>query len=250
MRLPATSKNEGDRDFDDHERGAKASMAGAGAAARFVFQNVVDRRASRRDCRNETEEQRGEQRDEAKESKHREADARGAEIRHGEELRFRNRGEQKADTPLCRDEADGGAYEREHQAFRQELSGEIGSRGTESGAHGKFLAARDRTREEKIGDVGARDEQNETNSAEQDQQQRANFADDAFAKRAQHDGDRVVFFRIGARELRGDASHLGFGLIGSDTWRQAANDVEPAQAAALSSPPDGCSGTQSGAELL
>ena len=209
-------------------------MAGAGAAARFVLKDIVDGRARRGDCGNETEEQRGEQRNEAEEGQHRETDARGAEIGHGEKLRFGNGGEQQSDAPLRGDEADGGTDEREHQAFGEELRSEIDSRGAHGRAHGEFLAASDRAREEQIGDVGAGDKQNEADCTEQNEKQRANFADDAFTKRTEHNGDGVVFFRIGVRELSGDARHLRFCLIGRDTLCQAAEDIEPAKAAPLS----------------
>jgi hypothetical protein len=150
-------KNQGDGDLDDNQRAAQAGMTGARPAAGFVFQNVVDGGARSGNCRNQTEQQRGDQCYEAEKREHWKADAGGAQVGHGEKLRFGNRGEQEGDSPFRGYESDRGSDKGKHQAFGQKLAGEIGSRGAESGTNGEFLAPSNRTGKEQIGNVGAGD---------------------------------------------------------------------------------------------
>ena len=208
-------------------------MTGAGAAARFIFQDVVDGSARGGDGGNQTEKQRGDHCDQAKKREHREADASGTKIRHSLKLRFGYCGEKQADAPLRDDEPESGADEGEQQTFGQELRGKIGTRGAEGRAYGKFLAARDGTREEQVGDVGAGDEEYEADGTEQNEEQGTNFTNDAIAERSHHDRDGVVLFWIGVRKLRGNANHLGFGLVGRGSRGQATDDAEPTKTAAL-----------------
>ena len=109
------------------------------------------------------------------------------------------------------------AAERRHQhAFGDELANDAMARGTHRCANGDFFFADGRAREREVGDVGARDQQNENDGDEQDQEPFANVADQAGLQRDCGDV-RIPGFRHGPRKQRGDLrlekADFGVGLL-------------------------------------
>ena len=63
-----------------------------------------------------------------------------------------------------------------------------GAAGAQGDAHGDFALPRFGTREQKVGDVGAGDQQHEGDGAEQDQQRLVNIAEEFVIQRGDFDG--------------------------------------------------------------
>ena len=61
------------------------------------------------------------------------------------------------------------AGEREREAFRQQLADDLTAACAKSGARGEFALSRRGSCQEQIGDIGARNEENEADSSEQNQ---------------------------------------------------------------------------------
>jgi len=82
----------------------------------------------------------------------------------------------------------------EEYRFGQDLphNGEAG--GTESGADGDFLAAGESLGEDKIGDIGAGDEENESDGTEKDEQGGTNVTDELLAQRKDDGAPALVIF--------------------------------------------------------
>src|SRR6267143_4500442 len=136
------------------------------------------------------------------------------------------------DAPLSAEKPDGSADEGEQQAFGQQLGDQAGPARAQSRTHGKFLAPADGTGHDEVGDVGARDQKDESDGSEQNKQDGPNLAHDLFCETF-HDKERgSVFLWICAGELRVDAVHFRAGLIGRDARGEPAEDAEPAETAA------------------
>jgi len=163
----ADEKDQRDGDFGDDEQLAEAILGGTGAAAGFVFQDVVDGDFGNGEAGSETEENRGGQRDRGEEGEYRKIESSAGEIGHGLQLGLGDGGEEQLNTPVGGEESDGGAGEREQQALNEHLQYEIGAAGAQSGPYGEFLAAGDGAGDEEIGDVCASDEENEADGSEE-----------------------------------------------------------------------------------
>jgi len=70
---------------------------------------------------------------------------------------------------------------REEHSFGQDLAQNGEARGPERGADGDFLAAGESLGEDKIGDIGAGNEENESDGTEKDEQGGTNVTDELFA---------------------------------------------------------------------
>ena len=129
-------------------------------------------------------------------------------------------------------QADRAGEERQDDALGQGLADEARPGRAERGAHGVLGASRGGAGEDEIGDVRARDQQDEPDRPEQ--QPQGSFggpADDAIGQRVGDDAERGVGRRILLAELRGDGVHLGARRLDRGPWRQAAEDDEPIGAA-------------------
>jgi len=114
----------------------------------------------------------------------------------------------------------------EEEAFREHLLKDAEARCTESEAHGKFAAAASGAREKKIGDVGASDEQNEADGADQCEQGRANVAGELLAKRNGEGAKLGVLLGVLLFELFGDDGKVGVGGGEGDARFEAGDDVK------------------------
>jgi hypothetical protein len=72
------------------------------------------------------------------------------------------------------------------------LTDDARAAGAERRANRDFLPARQRTREQEIGDVGARDEQHESDGANQHDERAPDVADDLFLQRHDAEGQSAV----------------------------------------------------------
>ena len=101
--------------------------------------------------------------------------------------------------------------------------------GTQGRAHSNFALARNGARKQKIRDIGAGDQQNETDGREKNQQREAYVADHLFLKRNDSEGEAAVGrigFRIIAAQASGDCVHLRLSCGERDARLELANDIE------------------------
>ena len=80
-------------------------------------------------------------------------------------------------------------------------------------AQRNFLLPHRRARQQQVGDVRARDQQNERDRAEENEQGRFDVADELLVQRPHPDPDARVVLRILLFQPRGDRRHLGLRLL-------------------------------------
>ena len=120
------------------------------------------------------------------------------------------------------------AAKREQDAFREQLANDAASAGAQGCAHGDFFAASDGAREQEIGDVGACDQENERDGAEQNYQGAAGVADDLFLQRHDSEGEAAIgriFLGMILAEAGGERVHFGLRLRDGDAGLELADDV-------------------------
>ena len=92
--------------------------------------------------------------------------------------------EQRADADDAEDAAERSRPTRESiDAFRQQLPDDAAATGADSGADGDLAAASDSAGQQQVGHVGAGDQQDEADGADQHQQRGADVLDHGFAQR-------------------------------------------------------------------
>src|SRR5262245_15742948 len=113
------------------------------------------------------------------------------------------------------------AEERQQQAFGQQLPRQPETARAQCRAHGEFLAPRLAARERQIGHVGAGDEQDEADRAQQQPERSANIAHHFIQQRRDEDGHLVVLDRILAPQRGGDLIELRLRLFDGNALFQA-----------------------------
>ena len=106
------------------------------------------------------------------------------------------------------------AGEREQQAFGQQLTDDAAAACAEGASHQHFLLASERARQQQVRDVGARDQQDEADGADQDRDRLAYVAHDLLAQRDDAEGQAAVGgieIRMVAAEARGERVHFRLG---------------------------------------
>ena len=91
------------------------------------------------------------------------------------------------------------------------------------GADGDLFAAREGAGEEKIGDVGAGDEEDERDGAEHHKQGGTNIADGLITEGMNDGAPSFVLGGVGLFEALGDGVHLGLRLLDGDSGFEAAD---------------------------
>ena len=160
---------------------AGAPAAGRGVAASFLHrlgQIRLEQARGRRDA----EDDRGHERDADGEQQHAPVDRRSGDAGNARRV---PPGEEPHADPGER-QAGGGADAGEHQALGQQLAHDPGRPRAERGAHRHLALARFRAREQQVGDVGAGDQQQEADRAEEQPDRAAHGADDFLAQRQHH----------------------------------------------------------------
>ena len=163
--------------FDDDEHAAEPAAA---EAAADPFAGILERfhhvAPGCLQCRHQPEEQRRHHRDEQAESEHR-------DVQPDDRLaRDRAFGDERGDgfRPAVRKQAaESGAARREQHAFDQQLADDAPSAGAEGDANRHLSLARGRSREQHVGNVAARDEEEQSDRRSQCVQRGFELADDA-----------------------------------------------------------------------
>ena len=156
----------------------------------------VDRRLLRRAQRGREAEQ------QARGDRHRERERknRRADVHVRSAGQIAQRGGRDVHEPEREHDAERAAAEGEHGALGAEPSQQITASGAECRAHGGLVRARRRAHEQQVGDVRARDQQNQGDRSREHHQGRARPADCAIAQR-RHAKD-ALGIRIRVAEIR------------------------------------------------
>ena len=109
------------------------------------------------------------------------------------------------------------ADERQHDALGQQLPDDAPPAGAERRAHRQLARADRRAREQQVGDVGAADQQHESDDAEEQHRREPQIAAD---QRVVHRFERHAAALVGlgklARETVRDGAQVGFGRLDRD----------------------------------
>ena len=135
--------------------------------------------------------------------------------------------EQGANAGVAEDEAEDAAGQREDDAFGQQLTDDARAARAHGGANGEFTLAAGCAHEQKVGDVGAGDEENEADRAEQDEEGLTSAGDDGVAQRL--DAEAVFGVHIlgmKAAILVGDEFELSVGLGEGNAGLEPAGNKE------------------------
>ncbi len=101
------------------------------------------------------------------------------------------------------------------------------TRSAQRSAHGNFFLASGGASHQQVGDVGASNEQNESNSAEQEPQSGAHVAvQEVILQRLDGSAPTFVRFRINIRHVASDRAHIRIGLRQGDAGLHAREDHE------------------------
>jgi len=130
-------------------------------------------------CRRESERQSGERRHAKRERQHPDIDLDSVHGRQARAAQTRKR----RDSPERQQQSEAAAGQREQHTLREQLANDPPSPGPERGANGHFLLPRIRAREQKVGHVGARNEQHKPNRPQQHQKRLPYMTDDLFVQR-------------------------------------------------------------------
>ena len=221
-------ENESERDFADDKQGAGLALAEAGAGAVAAFlKGGVEVGARGADGGEESEENAGEEGDAEGESEDAPVDTDGGSMFADAGKAGGADGEQGANAGVAEDEAEDAAGEGEDDAFGQQLTDDARAARAHGGANGEFTLAAGGADKQKVGDVGAGDEENEADGAEKDEEGFARAGDDRVAQRLDAEavfGVHIVGMK--AAVLVGDQFELGVGLGEGNARFEAAGDKE------------------------
>ena len=118
------------------------------------------------------------------------------------------------------------------QAFGDQLTQQAGPSCPERRANRDLALAAGGAGEQQAGNVRARNQQHETDSAEQQQQRSADVPDDLVAKAPKRNPATAVALGEAARLLRGNGREILLSLFDVDPWKQPADRLDVMHAAA------------------
>ena len=116
----------------------------------------------------------------------------------------------------------------EHQALSQQLTDEPGASCPQCSAHGKFFAARRRPRQEKVREIYANDEQDQSNGTPQDKERPTQLAADVLLQSRKLACITLSVFRVLVLEIELRKELVGFTLRlrQSQSLLQASNQCQ------------------------
>ena len=120
------------------------------------------------------------------------------------------------------------AAQREQNAFGQKLTDDAPRTGAQRGADRNFFLAGHGARQQQIGHVGAGDQQDAGDRAEQDQQGAARVADHLLLQRDDAESQAAIgriVLRMIVAQAGGERIHFGLGLGRGDAGLEFADDV-------------------------
>ena len=222
----ADEEDERGRHLDDDE---DALGAAARPHATAAPQRVVEVGAAREEHRHEAEEEPGGERDRHRHGEDAPVDADGGGARKIE----RQEREDGARAPGGDEEPEPAAEEREEKALGEELPEEPLAPGAEGDADRELAGPAARAREEEVGHVGAGDEEDERDRAEEDEEERPHVSDHRVGERHQARAGALVGVGIGEGETARDAVEVGLRLRDRHAGSQPPDAVDAEAGAAV-----------------
>ena len=171
----ANRQDQRERDLGDDQQPLHAAVAAARDAAPAVLQGLDQRRARGAQRRHQAEHHAADRRHGEREEEHRHVHAHFVETRNA----LRRHRQQRLGAPRRQQQADEPRHDREHDALGDELRDDAAAAGAERAADGDLALARRRPREQEVRDIRGRNQQQESDRAEQHVQDLADVADDA-----------------------------------------------------------------------
>lgn len=206
----ADEENESERDFDDNERAAKLRLASAtGRPARGFIKHAAQIEMGGLEGGCESKENSGEESDDGDEGQDLRVNPDRPDIGDGASGEL----PEWSDGEPGKEKSGDGAREGKEDAFREELAKDTSTAGTDGHADGNFAAASGSAREKKIGDVGAGDEENESDSAEKDVESRPNILNDLVVQADCESAEVGVIGGILRFQALGDGGEFDAGLV-------------------------------------
>ncbi len=153
-------EGEGQRDLQHDEPVADAEAAVVRHAAALFLDGFVRRHAADADRGRQAEDNRCRDRHEHREPKDAPVER---QVEIDAAIRGRQLGHEHPAAPIGEDQSEGGARGGQERRLGEQLPGEPQSRGAERQPDAQLMASRDRARQQQVGDVGAGDEEHETN---------------------------------------------------------------------------------------
>ena len=133
----------------------------------------------------------------------------------------------------------GSTGESQQNAFGEQLTEQAHARSAEGGAQRDLLDAPGGASQHQVGDIGAGDQQNEADGAEQNPERPLHAADHLVAQRPHHHADALcVVLRVLAGDSADHGVHLGLRRGGGDSRLEAAEQLQVLAAAARFGTPE------------
>src|SRR5579863_10415621 len=139
------------------------------------------------------------------------------------------RGQRAKDVRRCRGEkeAEAGADEREEKRFGKELSNESAARSAQGETDRDFVLTTGGTGKKQSDNIGAGDEEQQSDGAEEQPERASRIGDGGFLERLDADGEIAVGFGKLAAKLRLYGREIGTGLRDGDAGLEASDNSEP-----------------------
>ena len=191
----ANCERERQRHLDDDER-MPHTIGRSSLPTSRLLQRIVQIHLRRLPRGTETEEEAGDQGHADREREHGPVDLNVGQTRQSDLLRGRGRQHTRADGSQQQPEST--SCQRNHAALDAQLARDGRTTGAQRGTHRHLALSRRRARQQKVRDVGARDQQDQRDRAHQEEQRRTHRADQLLLQR---DADKCLVL-VGVRERR------------------------------------------------
>src|SRR5688500_4016113 len=116
------------------------------------------------------------------------------------------------------EQAESAAEESQEDAFGEQLADEPGAASSEGGANGDFFLTDSRASEQEVGDIGAGNQHDEADGAEEGPKGARGITDDVFEEGIDPDADLGVGIGVLLLEPHGNRVHLSAGLFEGYPW--------------------------------
>ena len=131
---------------------------------------------------------------------------------------------ESANTPVGESDSNYSTEKTEHGGFTEQLADDSTPAGAKRGANSDFFRARSGSREKQVGDIGAGDQQHETDGTQEDQQRGSDVSHNFFLHRHETDGPAFILRRKFARQPFADRVHFGLSLRDRNSGLQPPKD--------------------------
>src|SRR5262249_42982773 len=140
---------------------------------------------------------------------------------------------QRSGEPRAKDDAKESTGQRKEDIFSEQLANQASAASAQRHAYSNFTIAFCGARELQIGNIHARDQQDEAYGSHQYEKRRPDVFHDCVQKRLHRDGIFAVGLRMKLVETLRDVPHLRLRLLNGDAWFQSRICVDAWMIAAI-----------------